>query len=155
MKIFYKKGITIIEVLIILAVIVVLISVVLFQFSKSREQQVLKNAVADSLSSINKARTQTLSSLNSSEYGVHFESDKVIIFKGTGFIPNTVDNEIINIVTPANISNVTLDLVSDISGEMYFNRLYGVPSKTGMITISSNSFSKIITISASGSVSSD
>jgi len=152
---FYKKGISVIEILVVLAVIVFFISIVLFEFSKSREQQVLKNALVDSLSSINKARTQTLSSLNSSVYGIHFESDKVIIFKGTVFDNNDSSNEIINIISPANISNVTLGGVSGATGEMYFNRLYGAPSKTGTITISTNSFSKTLTISATGSVSSN
>jgi type II secretory pathway pseudopilin PulG len=152
---FYKKGISVIEILVVLAVIVFFISIVLFEFSKSREQQVLKNALVDSLSSINKARTQTLSSLNSSVYGIHFESDKVIIFKGIVFDNNDSSNEIINIISPANISNVTLGGVSGATGEMYFNRLYGAPSKTGTITISTNSFSKTLTISATGSVSSN
>jgi len=134
MKNFYKKGISIIEVLAVIAIIGVLISVVSFQLSKSREQQVLKNAAADTLSSINKARTQTLSSLNSSVYGIHFESNNVIIFKGTVFNVNDASNEIVDIIAPANISNVTLGGVGGVSGEMYFNRLYGVPSKTGTIT---------------------
>ena len=153
MKIFYKKGITIIELLVVLAVLGIIISVVLPQFSKIRENQVLKSGVQDILSSLNKARSQTLASLNSLNYGVHFEADKIVIFKGTGFTPDTVGDEIIDIITPANISNVTLNLVSDISGEMYFNRLSGSPSKTGTVTISTTNYSKIITISATGTAS--
>lgn len=155
MRNFYKKGITALELLIILAIIGILVSIVFFQFSKSREQQVVKSAISDTLSSINKARSQTLSSLNSSEYGIHFQSDKVIIFKGTIFTAGASGNETINIISPAIISDVTLGGVSASSGDVYFNRLYGVPSKTGMITISSSSLSKIINISATGSASSN
>ena len=111
------------ELLIVVAVLGVIFSVVIPQFSKSREMQVLKSGVVDILSSIDKARGETLSSLNSSSYGVHFQSDKVIIFKGTGFIPDTVGNEIIDIVTPASITNVTIGIVSGSSGEIFFNRL--------------------------------
>ena len=153
MKNFYKKGITILELLIVLAILGLFIALTLFQFSKFREQQVLKSSVNDTLSSISKARSQTLSSLNSFVYGIHFESDKVIIFKGTVFNNNDPLNEIINIISPATISNVTLGGISGTSGEMYFNRLYGVPSKTGMVTISIPSSSKVITISATGSAS--
>mgnify|MGYP001591452477 CR=1 FL=1 len=168
MKNFYKKacppslrsgvsgrGITIIELLVVLAVLGIIISVVLPQFSKIRENQVLKSGVQDILSSINKARSQTLASLNSSEYGVSFESSKVVIFTGTSFTDGAVGNEIIDIITPATISNVTLNLVSDISGEIYFNRLSGSPSKTGTVTISTTNYSKIITISATGVASID
>lgn len=150
MRNFYHKGTTVIELTILLLVIGLMAAVIIPQFSKTRENQVLKSGVADVLSSINKARGVTLSSLNSSEYGVHFQSDKVIIFKGKVFSAVAPDNETINIITPASISNVTFGGVSGTSGDIYFNRLSGSPSTTGTITISTSSFSKIITISATG-----
>ncbi len=168
MKNFYKKacppslhsgvsgrGITVIELLVVLAVLGIIIAVVIPQFSKTRENQVLKSGVQDVLSSINKARSQTLSSLNSSSYGVHFQSDEVIIFKGTSFSDNDPNNENISITSPASISNVILNLISAIPGEIYFNRLSGSPSKTGTVTISTTNYSKIITISATGAASVD
>src|SRR3989338_5558502 len=108
MKNFYHKGFSFIEIMIVVAVIGILVAIVLPQFSKTRENQVLKNAVRDVLSSIDKARSQTLSSLDSSEYGVHFQSNSIIIFKGTTFSSGAGDNETINIVTPATISNIAL-----------------------------------------------
>jgi prepilin-type N-terminal cleavage/methylation domain-containing protein len=155
MKNIYRRGITMIELVVVIAVIGLLVSVVFPQFSKGRELQVLKSGVEDTLSSIDKARVETLSSLNSSSYGVHFQSNKVIIFTGTTFSAGASSNEIINIVTPANISNVTLGGVSSMSGDMYFNRLSGSPSLTGTVTISTHNYSKIITISGVGAVSSN
>jgi len=117
-----KKGITLVEIMVVIAVLGVLFSVV-------------------------------LPSVNSSSYGVHLESDKVIIFKGTAFSSGDADNETIDIIAPANISNVTLAGVSGSTGNVYFNRLSGGPNKTGTITISTTNFSKIITISATGGAS--
>ena len=151
----YKQGITTVELLIVIVVLGIIFSIVFPQFSKIRENQVLKNGVADVLSSINKARSQTLSSLNSSEYGVRFESDKVIIFKGKVFSDVDPTNEIINITMPANITNTTLGGISGISGDMYFNRLSGTPSADGAITLSTTNYSKIITIWATGVASVD
>lgn len=153
MKKLYKKGISLIETMLVLSIIGVLISVVSFEFLKIKERQVLKNTIADTISLINKARSQTLSSLNSSEYGVHFDSGRVIIFKGVVFSEGGADNKIFNLTSPATISNVTLSGVSGSSGDMYFGRLYGLPSKAGTISISTNSFSKIINISITGAVS--
>ncbi len=153
MKNLHEKGFTAVELLVVIAIVCVFVVLVLFQFSKFREQQVLKSAVNDTLSSMNKARTQTLSSLNSSTYGVHFQSDGIIIFKGTVYSAGDSNNETINVTSPASISNVTLAGVSGSSGEMYFNRLYGVPSKNGTITISTSNFSRTVTISATGSAS--
>ena len=152
MKNFYNKGITVIELLIVFAVIGILVTITLPQFSKIRENQVLKTAVNDILSSLDKARTNTLASVNSDSYGVHFQSDQIIIFKGTSFTSGAAGNEVVNIVTPASITNVTLGGVSGVSGDIYFNRLSGSPSTidNNTITVSTTNYSRIITISATG-----
>ncbi len=150
MKNFYQKGITIFELLIVFAILGAILAVTIPQFSKIRELQVVKSAVQEVLSSIDRARSDSLSSLDSSEYGVHLESDKIIIFKGMIFSEGAGDNEIISITSPATVSNVTFGGVSASSGDVYFNRLSGSPSKTGTITISSPNYSKIITILATG-----
>lgn len=152
---FYKKGITIIELLVVLAVLGIIFSIVIPQFSKMRENQVLKSGVQDILSSLDKARSQTLASLDSSEYGVHFEADKIIIFKGKDFIDETIGNEIINIITPATISSVALGCTPTIPCDIFFNRLSGSPSVNGTITISTTDYSKKITIWATGVASVD
>ena len=94
-----------------------------------------------------------MASVDSSEYGVRFQSDQVIIFKGKIFSAEAPDNKITNISSPSSISNVTLGGISSSTGELYFERLSGIPSKIGTITISTPSASKIITISATGAVS--
>ena len=147
MKSFYKKGINIIEFIIIFTILSAIFAIVLPELSKSRENQVVKSAVQEMLSSIDKARSQTLSSLNSSEYGVHFQSDKVIIFKGKVFSALDSNNENIEIVSPAFISTVSLTAGA---GDLYFSRLSGVPSATGTVVVSSPNLSKTITISATG-----
>ena len=114
--------------------------------------QVLKAGVQDILSSLDKARSHTLSSLNSSSYGVHFESDRVIIFTGTVYSAGAGSNETIMIVTPASIPTITL---SGGGADVYFNRLSGSPSKTGTVTVTTTNYSKIITISATGVASSN
>jgi len=148
-----QSGIALVEILVVIAIIVLILLVVLPPFSSIKEGQVLDNAVENVISALNKARTQTLSSLDSSEYGVHFESDQILIFKGKVFSANDPDNESVEITPPATISNVTLGGVSASEGELYFARLSGVPDKSGTVTVSVTSDSKIITISPTGAVS--
>ncbi len=155
MRNFYQKGVSLVEILLVVAVLVVLILIVSPSFSSIRDSQLLKGAVGDVLSSLDKARAQTLSSLNSSEYGVHFQADKVIIFKGQVFSAGAIDNESINIISPTAISNVTLGGVSNSTGDLYFNRLSGSPNMSGTVTITLSSVSKIINISATGFASMD
>jgi Tfp pilus assembly protein FimT len=155
MSTFYKKGITALELLLSIAILVILILVALPQFSRLKEVQLLHAATSDVLSALARARSETLASLNSSEYGVHFQSDQVIIFKGTVYSSGASTNEAVGLSAPVSISNVTLGGVSGSSGNIYFSRIYGVPSATGSVTISSPSLSKVITISATGGASSN
>jgi len=147
---FRRRGISLVEVLVVIAIVGIIAAIVFPQFSKMKENQVIKNATAETLSAIEKARSQTLSSLNSSEYGVHFQSDKVIIFKGKVFSDSAIDNENIEIVSPANISSTNF---SGGGANVFFNRLSGSPSTTGTITIDTTNMQKIITISATGTAS--
>lgn len=149
------QGISGLELLVVAAILGVILAVVLPQFGKSRELATLDAATGDILSALSQARSQTLASEDSSSYGVHFDSDEVIIFKGTAFSSTDPDNRIINIVSPAAITNVILGGVSGSAGELYFNRLSGSPSKSGTVTVTAPSYSKIITISATGSASAD
>jgi hypothetical protein len=121
--------------------------IVLPSFKTLRDNQVLKATASDVFSSLDKARSQTLASVNSSEYGVHFQSDKVVIFKGQVYSSSDVNNENIIITTPATISAIAL---TGGATDVYFDRLSGAPNKTGTITVTISSLSKVITISATG-----
>jgi Tfp pilus assembly protein FimT len=149
---FYQKGISVIELLISIAIIILLVVAVLPSFNSIRQDNILKSSARDVLSSLDKAHSQSISSINSSSYGVHFQSDKVLIFKGTSYVSNDVNNESISITSPVTISNISLGGVSD----LYFSRLTGAPSASGTVTLSvtgNNSLSKTITISATGALS--
>lgn len=147
-----KKGITMIELIIVVSIIVILISITLPRFSEMRSIEVLKTATADVLSSVEKAHSESISSVDSSEYGVHFETNNVIIFKGTAYTISAADNETIPVISPATISSISLTGgVVDI----YFDRLTGASSATGTVTVSNGSNSKILTISTAGSISSN
>ena len=137
------------EIIIVIAVLLIVIGISTASFLGIKENQLLKNSTEEVLNTLNKARSLTLTSLDSSEYGVHFSSDQIVLFKGTSYVINDIDNEIISIVNPVSISNIALGGGSDI----YFNRLNGSPNVSGTITISSSGKTQVISISALGIVS--
>ncbi len=142
------QGVSLVEIIIAIAVMVLMLTIVLTNFSTLRSRQSLQTATADIVSVLKKANSQTLASIDSSTYGVHFGTNAVIIFKGTSYPSDT--DETVNIALPAYISNVNL---SGGGSDVYFNRLTGTPSKTGTITISIPSATKTITIGATGIIS--
>jgi len=148
-----ERGFTLIEFLITCAVLGVLLALVYPQFARFRENQVLKAGVTDIMSTLNKAQSQALSSIDSSSYGVYFSANQIVVFKGTSYSVGNPSNEVISIVSPASITNVTLGGVSSSSGELYFSRLGGAPNKSGTVTITTPNLSKIITIGAAGTIS--
>ncbi|KKR70240.1 MAG: hypothetical protein UU13_C0010G0005 [Candidatus Nomurabacteria bacterium GW2011_GWB1_40_7] len=142
MSFFYKKGMTVIEILVVVVVLGIIFLIVIPQFSKMRENQALKNAVGEIISSLNKAQSQTLASVDSSSYGVHFQPDKVIIFKGAIFSVGDANNETIDIILPAIILT---------SGNVYFNRLTGSSAGINSISVGiPDGPQKTISISATG-----
>jgi type II secretory pathway pseudopilin PulG len=147
----YNKGISVIEIMIGLVVLGILFAVILPDLSKNRNDQSLKSGIQNILSALDKAKSQTLASLNSSEYGVHFQTDKVVIFKGQTFSSGTATNEDVEI-SPAEISTIFL---TGGAADVYFTRLTGAPSATGTVTVTAGSTTKIITIYATGSFSSN
>ena len=148
MKNFNQKGITLLEILIAIAVVGILAVTVLPGFSKIKKIQVLKSATEDIVSVIGEARSKTLASLDSSIYGVHFETNKVIIFKGTSYSVDSVDNQTTDLISPATISSINL---SNSGVNLYFNRLSGLPNTSGTVSVSVPDLTaKTITISATG-----
>lgn len=95
-NILYKnKGITFLEVMIAMAILVLIITVVTPSLSSFRNQQSLKNTTDDIVSLLNQARMQTLSSQNSTYYSVHFESGRAVLFTGGTFTePNGTNKQI-------------------------------------------------------------
>jgi len=152
-----KRGFSIIEVLITITILGIVTSFAIIKFSSVKNRQSLDNATADIITTLNKASSKTLASVNSTTYGVHFEAGAIVVFTGDTY-PGTLgasgNEPYISIVSPASITNVTLGGVSGSSGELYFNRLKGTPSKTGTITVTIPGSSRTITIGATGQISS-
>ncbi len=151
---FYKKGFTggftLMELVVGISILIIIMAFAVFSFSGIKNSQALKNSAQDTVSSINKARAESFASVSSSAYGVHFQSDKVVVFKGTAYSVGNSSNETVNILSPATISSISL---SGGGSDVYFNRLTGVPSKTGTVVVTAGTKTKTITISALGGVS--
>ena len=143
-----NKGITLIEILVIIAIIIIISSVVLFSLSKFQKGQALDNTTIEIVTLLNKARQNTLSSLNSTSYSVHFETDKMVLFIGSVYSSSSSTNETVyfdsSVIIPStggiNVGggdNVTFErLTGETIGGTIIIRLVSDSTKTKTITIS-------------------
>jgi len=125
------KGLTIIEILIVIAILVLLAALgagALPDFGKNVE---LNDAALRSTSLLDQARVQTLSSKDATQYGVHFEADKMVLFRGSSFSSTDSSNEEHLLPRGVLISQISLN---GGGSDVVFKRLIGETNEYGTIT---------------------
>jgi len=144
------RGFTIVELLIVMAIMVVLVSISIAPLSHFRSTALIDQTKSDIISALTEARNLTLSSRDNTIYGVHFETSKVVMFKGSTYFALTPGNKVYELGDRVSITGINL---SSGGAELTFRRLTGEASKTGTIVYRVNSDSGIIattTILSSG-----
>jgi prepilin-type N-terminal cleavage/methylation domain-containing protein len=147
-----NRGISVIEILVVISIIGILSAVVISNLSSFHNQQVLKNTTEDLVSLLNEARNSTISSKNSTTYGVHLQTDRAILFTGATFVDDISNKQIdfdSTVLIPAtggiNLSGGGSDIV--------FSRITGDTVNNGTIIIqqtNDSSKQKIININTLG-----
>lgn len=146
-----KTGVTLIESLIGIAIVVVLVTLVWSGFGSFRESAQLNEAHSVILGMLRDARSRTLSSEKNTQYGVHFEPTQIVLFLGSSYNSGSASNEPYVFPSLARISSINLGGPVDV----VFARLTGNVSVSGTITIgsvSNISKTKTITILSSGNI---
>lgn len=150
-----KKGFTVIEFLIALAVLAILATIIFTSMSSFRNSKALQMVAEDALSLLDEARGDTLSAKDGYAYGVHFESSKIILFRGTTYSSSDSNNKIVDIDGAVDVYNISL---AGGGSDVLFQRLTGKTSQAGTVMIrlkSDNSKIKTIAIEISGIASSN
>ena len=146
-----KAGITLIELLVSTAVIIVVVVLVMSGFNSFRESAQLNEAHSAILSALRDARSRTLSGNKNIQYGVHFETNQIVLFSGSSYSSGSSSNEPYAIPSLARISSINLGGSSDV----VFTRLTGSASVSGTVvieSISNTQKTKTVTILSSGSI---
>jgi len=136
MNYFCKKtenGVTLIEIVVVTAIMVILSAIALFSLSSFQRTQVFTGTEGDIVALLDKARGDTLASKSSQNYSVHFESSRMVFFTGSTFTDGLSTN-----IAVAFDSKVTLSAISLAGGRanVTFDRLTGGTSENGTLTLS-------------------
>src|SRR3989344_2081389 len=110
----------------------ILATIVTVALSNFRRHALLSEVKNHALSELNLAKSQTLGSEGNAQYGVHFETLKIVRFKGAAYSASGPGNAIYELPTGVEISSVALGGPA----EVIFERLTGRASAAGTVTVS-------------------
>src|SRR3989344_7633243 len=125
-----KNGLTALEILVALAILALLATLSISSFDKIQRVVYLDGAVESATSLLREARTKTLASEDSSQYGVYFESGRAVLFKGAAFSEGAPDNKIYTLPDKAEIININFPLNS-----VVFKKFTGDTQSAGDVSI--------------------
>jgi Tfp pilus assembly protein FimT len=150
-----NKGVTIIEILIVVTIIIIVATISTVGFSALNARQALEKDTIKIMSVLNEARSKTLSSKGPSQYGVHIDGTEVVLFRGTSYSPSDPENEVVTLSPRSRITQMTF---SSGGSDIIFSRLTGASNKSGEITVAlvnDLSTTRTITIYMTGIVQAD
>ena len=141
-----QKGFTLIELLIVIAIMGTVALFVFDSFVEYRDTQQVRATVVEVTSIIKETRQRTISSETDTQFGVYIATSSLTVFEGSTYNPVGANNRVFE------IPKVELStLLSDLSSEVVFARLSGVPSATGTISIYDGGLNSTTTITIQGS----
>lgn len=125
-----KNGFTLIEILLVMGVLIILMSMSIAGFRLFEGKTELKSYAQNALTILELARTKTLASKDASQYGVRFEQNKYILFKGDTYQEGADDNKVYQL--PSRLKINKIDLTGG-DNAVVFKRISGYASSSGAI----------------------
>lgn len=127
------KGFSIIEMIVVVAVISIISAIIIISFYDANKPQVLEKDSAVVAAVFERARSLTLSSSERRRYGVHVESGSVTLFSGDAYDANGSGNRVENLNSKVTIAEHAFAGGGD---EVIFKRLTGETDHPGYLKVS-------------------
>lgn len=146
----YKRGFSIGEIMISIFLLVLLSSLVYYSLSGFKNKQFLESNSRQVTAILEEARSLTISGQGGQQYGVHFQSDKVVRFSGTSYSSGAVSNVPYIFDSAVNISNISL---GGGGSDVVFDKIKGTTANYGSVQmnlVSTTTSKRIIYINQGG-----
>ncbi|HEY4493385.1 MAG TPA: prepilin-type N-terminal cleavage/methylation domain-containing protein [Candidatus Paceibacterota bacterium] len=126
-----KRGFTIMELALVLAIIALLAFMGISALTRFRSSALLDQTHAEIVTALNEARGMTLASKEGDVYGVHFEANEIVRFKGSSYATSSPNNA--STTLDARVRIESIDIVS--GHDVVFQRLTGATANTGTVVV--------------------
>ncbi len=151
MKHIDQHGFTLVELVITLALfgILVLIGIGLSSNTLGRNQT--GNVTQDSVTTLRRAQWQSMNGHEDTEWGVHFETDLFVLFKGPTYSALDPDNVVTDLPNDIDIISISLNGGGD---EVIFNSDFGATDEYGSFIVDHTSSDKqqTVTVNEAGMI---
>ncbi|RJQ34021.1 hypothetical protein C4566_02740 [Candidatus Parcubacteria bacterium] len=152
-----SQGITTIEILIVMVIIAVVSSMSVVSYTNWKRQVKLINTQEEIKSTIVRAQQLATAASENEIWGVHFEIDKYVLFSGSFYDENNINNKVWTLqgVRIADPENSLADGAGGYGPDLFFYKFIGTTANTGTITImptGESNASKSIIVNASGQI---
>ncbi len=130
----HKKGFTIIELIVVFAILALLVAISVATFSDVRNKQVLKVVSEEVFGMLLEAQGDTLAARDGLLYGVHIEATSTTFFEGSTYSYGAGSNIVYIFKQP--VIATTTDMIGSLPIDIVFTKLNGVPDKSGTLILS-------------------
>jgi prepilin-type N-terminal cleavage/methylation domain-containing protein len=146
-----RSGFSILEMLVVLTILSLVTIIIVNVFASFRKSQALDKDTETIVEVLRQARSQTISSINASQYGVRITSSKATLFTGATYSSSATTNQ--DFLLQPTDTIVTISLTGG-GSDVVFNRISGETGQYGTVVISSptSSRTKTVTIYKTGLV---
>lgn len=124
----YHKGFTLIEVLIVLAILVLVTSIIAPSFVKLGGGEALDTSVSSIISILNEAKSEAVSSKNASDYGVRILKNQLVSFENSYGTNNKT-------LTISSLVSISTSTGMATNSEVIFSNVSGSSNASGTITV--------------------
>jgi len=127
-----NKGFTLVEILMAVIILLIMLAISFATFANLGNSNALEASVAQVVSELTDARSKTLASVGDSQYGVHLDTNEIVLFTGSSYNSSDPDNVITSLNGKVEIANIAL---TGSGTDIIFNRLSGETSQDGTFSI--------------------
>jgi prepilin-type N-terminal cleavage/methylation domain-containing protein len=139
----FSRGYTLVELIAVVAIISILMVIIIPSFTDFRRNSQLNVAAMNLVTLLNKARTLSISGKNDTQYGVHLEASKAVLYRGATYVSNASTNETYSFDSGLSLSSIT---INGGGSEVLFDRWTGATNNDASMVLSVTGTSKSTTL---------